>query len=65
MDDLIRCTTPALGMHPNQLWMRTSSVGKTFYKLSFARTKNPQAEQAAEKVVYFVIPSEARNLSLI
>jgi hypothetical protein len=27
--------------------------------------KTRQAEQAAEKVVYFVIPSEARNLSLI
>jgi hypothetical protein len=26
------------------------------------KPKNPQAEQAAEKVVYFVIPSEARNL---
>jgi hypothetical protein len=27
--------------------------------------KTPQAEQVAEKVVRFVIPSEARNLSLI
>jgi hypothetical protein len=26
---------------------------------------NPQAEEAAEKVVYFVIPSEARNLSSV
>ena len=25
----------------------------------------PQAEEAAEKVIYFVIPSEARNLSSI
>jgi hypothetical protein len=25
--------------------------------------ENAQAEQAAEKVIYFVIPSEARNLS--
>jgi hypothetical protein len=27
--------------------------------------KTKQAEQLAEKVVYFVIPSEAGNLSLI
>jgi hypothetical protein len=27
--------------------------------------KNPHAEQVAEKVFYFVIPSEARNLSSI
>jgi hypothetical protein len=27
--------------------------------------KNRQAEQAAEKVFYFVIPNEVRNLSLI
>jgi hypothetical protein len=27
--------------------------------------KNPQAEQAAEKMIYFVIPSEARNLFLV
>jgi len=26
--------------------------------------KKTQAEEAAEKVLYFVIPSEARNLSL-
>jgi hypothetical protein len=29
------------------------------------RMENPQAEQAAEKVVYFVILSEAKNLSSI
>jgi hypothetical protein len=27
--------------------------------------ETPKAEQAAEKVRYFVIPSEARNLSVI
>jgi hypothetical protein len=27
--------------------------------------QNKQAEQLAEKLVYFVIPSEARNLSLM
>jgi len=31
----------------------------------FKTRQAEQAEQAAEKVVYFVIPSEARNLSLI
>jgi len=31
--------------------------------LIFCKAKIPQAEQAAEKVVYFVIRSEARNLS--
>ncbi len=25
----------------------------------------PQASQAAEKVIYFVIPNEVRNLSLV
>jgi hypothetical protein len=35
--------------------------------LHFARLKSKpnRLEQAAEKVVYFVIPSEARNLSLM
>jgi hypothetical protein len=31
----------------------------------FRSSKNPQAEQAAEKIAYFVIPSGARNLSSI
>ena len=31
--------------------------------ISTGKVQNPQAEQIAEKVVYFVIPSEARNLS--
>jgi hypothetical protein len=31
----------------------------------FFRPLNVAAEQAAEKVVYFLIPSEARNLSSI
>jgi hypothetical protein len=30
---------------------------------SSCKDETPQAEQAAEKVVIFVIPSEARNLS--
>jgi hypothetical protein len=30
---------------------------------ALAEVKSRQAEQAAEKVDYFVIPSEARNLS--
>ena len=27
--------------------------------------QSPQTEQAAEKVIYFVIPNEVRNLSLV
>jgi hypothetical protein len=30
-----------------------------------AKVKSRQAEQAAEKVFYFVIPNEVRNLSLV
>jgi hypothetical protein len=29
------------------------------------RAGNPQAEEAAEKANYFVIPNEVRNLSLV
>jgi hypothetical protein len=34
-------------------------------EFDFCANENPQAEQAAEKAIYFFIPSEARNLSSI
>jgi hypothetical protein len=35
------------------------------FSCAFGIDKPRQAELAAEKVAYFVIPSEARNLSLV
>ena len=32
---------------------------------ALAQVKRRQAKQAAEKVIYFVIPNEVRNLSLV
>jgi hypothetical protein len=43
-------------------------VGAGFFGIGIVYAKNAfvaQASEAAEKVVYFVIPSEARNLSSI
>ena len=34
-------------------------------KISASSNGTPQTEQAAEKVIYFVIPNEVRNLSLV
>jgi hypothetical protein len=48
----------------NHLWHLHSSVISKKFKTRQAE-KAERGEQAAEKVVYFVIPSEARNLSLI
>jgi hypothetical protein len=42
-------------------WRRLQPVGF----VSRYITETPQAEQAAEKVDYFVIPSGARNLSSV
>jgi hypothetical protein len=54
---------------PDPSWFFEGSEGFVFpprFHLLADTCENPQkqqAEQTAEKVVYFVIPSEARNLS--
>jgi hypothetical protein len=54
---------------PEQLSLSESSPKRALLSLAriFSRhaTKRPATAQAAEKVIYFVIPSEARNLSWI
>jgi hypothetical protein len=42
-----------------------SSTGFSLWVFRVYTIKTKQAEQAAEKAVYFVIPSEARNLTSI
>jgi hypothetical protein len=37
----------------------------SLWLLNFGEKKNSQAGQAAEIVIYFVIPNEVRNLSLV
>jgi hypothetical protein len=38
-------------------------MGFSLSHLSFARRITRQAEQAAEKMIYFVVPNEVRNIS--
>src|SRR5579863_7667472 len=50
---------------PNKCSYRQSVTGKCVVNFGSRGGKVVQASQAAEKVIYFVIPSEARNLSSI